>query len=270
MGAAAPGLCGAPAETRFAQAGDRFVAEWSAKDTALNSIAVSVPKAPARRVLVERRPQMLRTVEDLERRNAAGVAAKPDEHYFLIQDAPARPPLRQPRAIVARIGVLWDASLSREKADHARELRLLSGLLSRLADVRVDVIAFRNTPDLPVSFDIKGGDATAVVDHLRKLTYDGGTNLSAVEALADNGDGKPGRAFFVMFSDGVSNLGPADADPRAEVPVYALSGEPTANHAVLRHLARQSRGNYVNLAETAADEAALRGGRRTGARPHRQ
>jgi Ca-activated chloride channel family protein len=79
-----------------------------------------------------------------------------------------------------------------------------------------------------------------------------------VRALADAGPGgKGGRAYALLFSDGVSNLGPADAAPQADVPVYALSGEPTANHAALRHFARESGGAYVNLAAAPADEAAL-------------
>jgi hypothetical protein len=253
---AAPALRGAPGGARFDWAEDRFVAEWTANDAALDGFSVTMPAAPARRTLVERRPHMLRTAEDVERQNAGG-APRPDEHYFLLQDAPVPPPPSAPVNHPGRIGVLWDASLSREKADTARELRLLAGLLGRLGPVRVDVIVFRNTPDAPVSFDLRGGDATLVLDHLRNVTYDGGTNLATVQALADATDGRPARSYFLLFTDGVSNLGP-DATPRAEVPVYALSGAATANHAALRHLARESSGAYFNLAASASgDDAAV-------------
>ncbi len=58
-----------------------------------------------------------------------------------------------------RVGILWDASLSRDEADHARELELLRAWLDTFGPrgVTIDVTVFADAPLAPVPFLLPGG-----------------------------------------------------------------------------------------------------------------
>jgi Ca-activated chloride channel family protein len=138
-----------------------------------------------------------------------------------------------------RIGVAWDASFSRESADRERDLRLLSAHLARLRRADVDVVVFRNVPEPARSFAVVDGDASALVAWLRAQPCDGATNLAALRLPEDVG-------YTLLFTDGLSTMG-GRRDRRASSPIYAVSGDPHADHARLRALAEESGGVYVNL-----------------------
>ena len=152
-----------------------------------------------------------------------------------------------------RIGVAWDASASRLRADRAREKELLQGLLSRLGEVDVDVVVFRDVPEPPRTFRVRGGRAQDLLDHLGAVPCDGGTGLGAVRFPA-------GAAYHLLFSDGLGSVGP-DLPERPDAPVYALSGDPRADHAVLRAIAEGSGGVYFNLSRHADAEVVAAIGR---------
>jgi hypothetical protein len=167
--------------------------------------------------------------------------------YFVINDfnqfltvpegGQAAPP---PKHIV----LYWDASGSRA-GDHARELRLLAGYFaSRKSDpaIRVDLVLLRNAASQPKPFTISGGDARGLIDELRQVQYDGGTQLGAI--APQPGGSKPD--LYLLFSDGISNFG-SDEPGRMDAPIYAFSADPKADHAFLRYLAMTSGGQYFNL-----------------------
>lgn len=151
------------------------------------------------------------------------------------------------------IAVAWDASFSRADADRERELRLLAAHLKRLGRVDVEVIVFRNVAEPARRFHITNGDATMLIEFLRSEPNDGATNLGAL-TLPTN------VSYTLLFSDGLSTLGTGRGN-RAAQPVYAVSGDPRADHARLRALAEESGGAYVNLQRHTDAEAADRLGR---------
>lgn len=199
---------------------DRYVAETTRRDVTPDDLVVALPRVPRQQVTVE-------TLED-------------GETWFAIDDLPEVPAhtagvAERPR----RIGVAWDASLSRESADRERDLRLLQAHLARLGEVEVEAVVFRDRSELPARFAVKGGDATALVGYLREQPRDGATNLAALALPA-------GVAYTLLFSDGLWSVGGA---PRARPshPVFALSGSAQADHALLSSWAASSGGAYVNL-----------------------
>lgn len=201
---------------------DSWVAEATVKNAKLErDLAVLIPDAGERPVQVERAPD--------------------GRTYFSVRVA-AEPPAASPAPRLGHVRLVWDASRSRAGADHAREIALLGRWLERLGAVEVDLVVLRNDADAPVSFQLPT-DAARLTSALKGLAYDGATTLAA--AALPRGATAPD--VTVLVSDGMSNFGEADpGDLRS--PVFALNGEATANHALLRQLAQRSGGAYLNLA----------------------
>lgn len=166
--------------------------------------------------------------------------------YFAIE-SPLDLPATSAALPARRVGLYWDASLSRDAADRERDLCVLQRWLQRAAPAQVDAVIFRDVPEAPRSFDIAHGESAALLDHLRKAPCDGGTSLAAVRFTT-------GHDYDVLVSDGLSDLGGAPPSPRA--PLYVLNGDSRADHALLDHLARASGGVYLNLQATGEDAAA--------------
>lgn len=202
-------------------------------------LVIRVPARADTLTLVERRTKVL---DDGRTR---------DEHYFFVR--PAKPMMgvlrKKDAPTLNHLAIYWDASLSREAADKTADLALVQKLVSWVRDGQVDVIAFRDTPDQPVTFAVKNGDGAAVIEHLRSLVYDGATALDAVTF-------KAGPDIALLFSDGLATLG-EEAPAIAPLPVYTVSSTPGANHAVLHHIADNSGGAYLNLQRLTVDAAAL-------------
>jgi Ca-activated chloride channel homolog len=218
---AVPGL-------RFARARESYVAE--ARGTSLRGggdVRVTLPDAARAHVSVERDEQ--------------GAA------YFVVDDFPQDAGPAAPRD-VHRISVFWDASLSRAKADTARERALLARWLASYSDVDVRLTVFRNAPESPRTFRVQGGDAQSLLAYLEHVVvYDGGTSFAGVD-LETRAD------VVLLFSDGLHTLAePLRARPSA--PLYALSSSAQADHGVLRRLAEGSGGAYIDLLRQSEDEA---------------
>ena len=209
---------------------DSFVAETQAKDVTLaETLVVALPDVAKTPVRVEK--------------SANGTL------YFAIRDL--APSLRmEPARLPERIRLLWDASLSRAKQDHARELGLLRRYIATLRDqpVVVDLIPFRNEAEPVQSFALPQ-QKDRLFATIEALRYDGGTQLSSLTPAT------PWKKADVvlLFSDGLSNFGSAESTEQG-APVYVFNTATTANHALLRFLALRSGGAYFNL--TRLDDAA--------------
>jgi len=224
----------------FVEKNGLFVAQQLFANVELRGeLVVRVPARADTLTLVERRTKVL---DDGRTR---------DEHYFFVRPAkPIMGVLRKKDApTLNHLAIYWDASLSREAADKTADLALVQKLVSWVRDGQVDVIAFRDTPDQPVTFAVKNGDGAAVIEHLKSLVYDGATALDAVTF-------KAGPDIALLFTDGLATLG-EEAPAKAPLPVYTVSSTPGANHAVLHHIADSSGGAYLNLQRVTVDAAAL-------------
>ncbi|HZK80885.1 MAG TPA: VIT domain-containing protein, partial [Humisphaera sp.] len=251
----------------FAPTQRGFVAAASAKKAkCADELTIALPQLPERSVAVEKRMKYPRTIEEIEDR---GCPERPHdgfdafEHYFVITDTPvvAR---REPTALKnQRVGIVWDASLSRADADHARELSLLKSILNRLGNPGTDLIVLRNDMESNLSFAPDADGTAKLIQSIKDLPYDGATNLGALilpKNQADFGSRRrsapvPDYDLFLLFTDGFGNIG-ADRPLKAEVPVYALCDDIKANHALLRSICQESGGSYFNLRRM-TDEQAL-------------
>ena len=230
---------------------ESYVAQTKLRNvTMTKDLVVALPQVEKQNVLVERAPD--------------------GQYYFCIHDAPALPEVKTGPVQPARVGVLWDASGSRGSVERReREIELLIAALDRFragggpaAKMTVELALFRNEAEPARTFRHYRGDwrevgpDTPLADVLAGVEYDGGTQLAAaaptVEAAVPD--------FYLLFTDGISNFGKPAAGPFS-APVFALSSDSSADHAMLRRLATGSGGQYFNLNRLEDDEVLARLGR---------
>lgn len=150
------------------------------------------------------------------------------------------------------VSVLWDASGSRASNDHAPELELLKQFFAsdKMKDATVDVSVsvLRNTLEPAKTFTVKNGDASALLDFLKKTAYDGGTDFLGLEQFLA---AVPADACAFVFTDGIQTFGKgAQSIPATKGRTAFVSVSTTSETSYLEYLAEASGANalYLNLA----------------------
>ena len=217
----------APAGFAFGRWEDRYVAQARLFDfQSEQDLVVALPRLPG---------------------PAATLETDEDGRVFFAIDGALDPPVPAPPTPARRVGLYWDASLSRDAADRERDLRVLERWLRRASPAQVDAVVFRDVSEAPRTFSISSGETAALLDFLRQAPCDGATRLAALRFPG-------GHDYDVLVSDGLADLG--GEPPRPGAPLYVLNGDSRSNHALLDHLARASGGAYLNLQSASEDEVA--------------
>ena len=165
----------------------------------------------------------------------AYVGMQGDSHYVLAE-LPVTA-TSTPRVIPKQIGLLWDASASGRKRDHAGELELLDRYFRAMGDGRVELRLLRDRGMDGGAFQVRGGDWTALRTALSAVVYDGATDLA---------DWAPAQGIgeYLLVSDGLQNYG-AQAMPTLapNQRLYALAS--TAADAMRLAALTESRGGRL-------------------------
>ena len=195
---------------------DRMTTEAVLENSAEQDITVTVPPTQEPIVLTE---------------SFTRASSPRPETFFCIADTP---PLAKIERVAPRsIGIVWDASLSRRKADINKELALLTKHLAGL-NLDVEVVVVRERVEKPRKFRIRGGDTRELSAFLRAQPFDGGTALGSLQL--------PKHDYWLWFTDGFGNLGPQSPILRPQQPIYAISTSASANTSLLRYLGEMSGG----------------------------
>ncbi len=165
------------------------------------------------------------------------------DRYFLVS-AKREPSCESPLSL-QRLGVAWDVSGSRAGAVE-KDLSMLEQLLEGLQGVEVTLVPFSDVPWPPETFT----DPHALLQRLRSLPYDGATALSALEFSDDSLDA------WLIFSDGLQTSRVAPQLPAACPPLFTISSASHNDSALMRYLATQTGGTYLDLRRSAPEEAA--------------
>nr|WP_299167578.1 carboxypeptidase-like regulatory domain-containing protein [uncultured Allomuricauda sp.] len=136
------------------------------------------------------------------------------------------------------IMLLWDTSLSMEDRNLEKEFRFLDNYFKNLGDVQVD---FR-----PIGYHlgerkfhkITSGNWGTLKKTIESSTYDGTIDHRLWQQLETSE-----QALF--FTDG-KNF-PLDATKDWYGTLFTISGDNTANHTLLKEIAEDHGGNYINL-----------------------
>jgi tetratricopeptide (TPR) repeat protein len=154
-----------------------------------------------------------------------------------------------PRQLPKVLGLIWDSSGSGAGRDHEREFALLDAYFRRARDVEVRLVLLREKQAAAVSFRVRNGNWEEVRAALKRVVYDGATNLASFTVPAQDVE------ECLLFSDGIGNFGERRTTIPG-VPVYTISSGTRTDPAWLRHLARKSGGRHIDLLSLNAVDAA--------------
>ncbi|GEM46053.1 VIT domain-containing protein [Deinococcus cellulosilyticus] len=169
-------------------------------------------------------------------------------HRYFMTVVP-KPQVEAQRQKPSRVELLWDSSLSGRKRDHDREFDLLEGYFRTFPDITVRLVRFRNVAEGAETFEVKGGNWSALRKALENTVYDGGTNFEALNCLQDC----PAVSERLIFTDGLDNMTSAMIQT-SDVPTYTLSSAQSSDPVRLHHLAGSS-GKGINLTRLSSEQA---------------
>ena len=184
-------------------------------------------------------------------RPAVTTERRADRTYFRAEQALT---LRtRPRPGPRVLGLLWDSSGSGAGRDVARELAAIDRYLQALSGpLEVRLVRLRDTPEPAESFQVYGGEWSALRRALETTCWDGATAL-------DGWQPDPEVDAWLLCSDGLINFGADDVQPdTGPAPIHALLSAARADAPRLRALCERSGGEFIHLLELSADAAARR------------
>ncbi|MEJ7912789.1 MAG: hypothetical protein WKF70_06525 [Chitinophagaceae bacterium] len=156
------------------------------------------------------------------------------------------PAATRDKALPKRIAVIWDVSLSGLYRNTTSEIALLSAYLKRCNNVTVELYTLNNTFQPGGDFPVRNGEAETLLSKLKGLTYDGGTDYSKIKlSKVDE---------TLLFSDGLSTLSDYRSLSAPHL-VYTVSSSTKADYGVLRSMAEQNGGVFINLQTTTTLDA---------------
>jgi Ca-activated chloride channel homolog len=183
---------------------------------------------------------------DVEKQNVQIEKTDHGQVYFVIHDPLPAPPAARPPFRPKRVALYWDASGSRAGVDHEREISLLRTLLKEWTDpagrpIEVDLVLLRNTLSPSRPFRLSGQGIDRLTNALKRIGYDGGTQLGALQPL-------PGGAAdcSIYVGDGISTFGKSDPPPLA-APLFVFSADAASDWHVLERLADDNGGQCFDL-----------------------
>lgn len=173
--------------------------------------------------------------------------ASENQSYFAANVSIDFPNKEKPKS--EKIAIIWDNSYSGSKRNLDKELDFLNAYFSDNKNVTVSLLTLNNTLDTSENFVISQGNWVALKNKILNLKYDGGTDFGALKELS-------GVEEYLLFSDGISNFG--DLNIKFKKPLNSITSTPTSDFNLLKMLANQSGGNFINLNETDTQAALMK------------
>lgn len=172
-------------------------------------------------------------------RPAVTTQALAGKTYFRAEQAIA--PRTRARARPKVLGLVWDCSGSAAGRDLKREYAALERYFAALGEVEVRLVRLRDSAEPSETFQVRGGDWSALRRALDATMWDGATALSTWQPEA-------GVDAWLLVSDGLVNFGAPDARPDTRgAPLHTMSSARRADPGRLKGLADASGGEFVDL-----------------------
>lgn len=204
----------------FQKKGNQWIAEIAKSDFTPNeSLKITIPK----------------------NQNSSNVVlqkASGDKFYFAANVGLDLPVKEKPKS--QKIAIIWDNSFSGSKRNRDKELDFLNAYFADNKNVSVSFSLLNNTFEKAEEFNISQGNWSELKNKILNLKYDGGTDFGALKEIN-------GIEEYLLFSDGISNFG--DLTMKFKKPLNSIASTPTSDFNLLKLLANQSGGNFINLNE---------------------
>jgi len=204
----------------FQKQGNQWIAEIAKSDFTPNkSLKVTIPK----------------------NQNSSNVIlqkASGDKFYFAANVGLDFPIKEKPKS--QKIAIIWDNSFSGSKRNRDKELDFLNAYFADNKNVSVSFSLLNNTFEKAEEFTVSQGNWSEMKARILNLKYDGGTDFGALKEIN-------GIEEYLLFSDGISNFG--DLTMKFKKPLNSIASTPTSDFNLLKLLANQSGGNFINLNE---------------------
>lgn len=170
--------------------------------------------------------------------------ASGEQSYFAANVNIDFPQKEKPKS--QKIAIIWDNSYSGSKRNRDKELDFLNAYFADNKNVTVSLVVLSNTAEVSRDFSVSQGNWADLKATILNLKYDGGTDFGALKEVN-------GVEEYLLFSDGISNFG--DLNIKFKKPVNSITSTPTSDFNLLKTIANQSGGNFINLNETDTQSA---------------
>jgi hypothetical protein len=211
-------------EVIFDEQGENFVADFTRKNYQTDRALVFSLPAPAEI------PQVLM-------QSASG-------SYYFVASCMPKTEIRK-KQWGESLGIIWDASLSGLQRDINKELEVLDVIVKEKKNLSVSLYLLNNRLTKNDTYKIQNGDWSDLRKALEAVTYDGGTNFSAIQLKNISSN------EFLFFSDGLSTLSDADFIAlNTEIknhPIHCIVSSPKADYSSMKWIAAQTNGKFINL-----------------------
>ncbi len=154
---------------------------------------------------------------------------------------------RAKRKKPSTITLLWDTSGSMKDRNLEKEFGFLDSYFRKMSTLKVRLHHFSHSWTSPQFFEVLKGNWDSLRKELESLVHDGGTSRALWDEMKITG-------HTLLFTDG-KNF-PEDIGKDWYGTLFTINGNIKANHKLLKELAEDHGGNYLNLEKMEVTEVA--------------
>ena len=170
-----------------------------------------------------------------------------DGHFYKAWGGDIKPTNKE-RKIGEKIGILWDASLSRTKADLDKDIAFLKEVMNKVSSVHFTVFhtAFEETQ----VYEVKNGECPGLINKIKQLNYDGGTSLTSADLIKYSNNVEE----LLIFSDCMSGLTNELFRKEIKKPFFVINSSPLFDSQFFKSTAK-SQGLLIDLRSLSSKDA---------------
>ena len=151
------------------------------------------------------------------------------------------------KEVPQKITIYWDNSYSAFRRNLDKELNFLNNYLVSLeGEKEVSLVTFNHKTNPEKIFSIRK-DATELTNYIKHLKYDGATCLNKIKLEKHSDE-------ILLFSDAINTIG-NDEIETSDTPIYSISSGVGSNYSVLKTLASETNGEFIDLNFTSLEKA---------------
>ncbi len=148
-----------------------------------------------------------------------------------------------------KVTVLFDVSDSAKNRDIDKEIEFIKKYSEVTGNPAIDFVTFAD--DIIDSFGIEfGKNSKEAVEKIKSLKFDGASNLGVIKKVSGDSD-------IILFTDGLENWGNEDSSKiLTDKKIFTVNSSKSANYSMLKKIAENNNGIFINLCNTKTDVAA--------------